>query len=124
MSPAARPNPYVRRVYDAPDPDDGARILVDRLWPRGVSKEAAELDDWDKAVTPSTELRRWYHATDEGEAAFAEFRTRYLAELDEPEPAAAVESLRARVQAGPVTLLTAAKDPAHSHVAVLLERLR
>jgi uncharacterized protein YeaO (DUF488 family) len=89
MSAEARPNPRVRRVYDTPEPDDGARVLVDRLWPRGLSKEEAELDDWPKAVTPSTELRRWYHGTDEGDAAFREFRERYLAELAEPEQAAA-----------------------------------
>jgi uncharacterized protein YeaO (DUF488 family) len=97
MSPAARPNPRVRRVYDAPEPDDGARVLVDRLWPRGLSKEEAELDDWPKAVTPSTELRRWYHATDEGDVAFAEFRERYLAELAEPEQSAALQALVERV---------------------------
>jgi uncharacterized protein YeaO (DUF488 family) len=124
MSPAARPNPRVRRVYDPPEPDDGARVLVDRLWPRGLSKEEAELDDWPKAVTPSTELRRWYHATDEGEAAFAEFRTRYLAELAEPEQTAALDALRARIAAGPVTLLTASKHPERSHAEVLMERLR
>jgi uncharacterized protein YeaO (DUF488 family) len=83
VSPAARPNPRVRRVYDPPQPDDGARVLVDRLWPRGLSKEEPELDDWPKALTPSNELRRWHHATDEGDGAFAEFRKRYLAELAE-----------------------------------------
>ena len=111
------------------DSDERRPTIVDAAVPLFARKGFAgptkrELADWDKAVTPSTELRRWYHATDEGEAAFAEFRTRYLAELDEPEPAAALKSLRARIKAGPVTLLTAAKDPAHSHVAVLLERLR
>jgi uncharacterized protein YeaO (DUF488 family) len=123
MSPATHPNPRVRRVYDPPEPDDGARVLVDRLWPRGLSKEEAELDDWPKVVTPSTELRRWYHATDEGDAAFTEFRSRYLAELAEPEQTAALDALRAKIAAGPVTLLTAAKHPERSHVAVLVERL-
>src|SRR5215469_18402476 len=109
----------VRRVYDPPEPADGHRVLVDRLWPRGVAKSAVQ--DWDKAVAPSTELRRWYSHED---AKFAEFRERYLAELQEPEPAAALAHLRDLARSGPLTLLTATKDVEHSQAAVLAEKLR
>ncbi|MEZ0069462.1 uncharacterized protein YeaO (DUF488 family) [Streptacidiphilus sp. MAP12-20] len=110
----------IRRVYDPPVPQDGARILVDRLWPRGVSKADAHLDAWPKAVTPSTELRRWFHGPD---GTFAEFRSRYEAELEAPEAAAALEQLRRSAADGQITLLTAAKEPEHSHAAVLQELL-
>lgn len=107
----------VARVYDPPGPDDGARVLVDRLWPRGLSKANAALDEWCKQVAPSDELRRWYgHDPD----LFAEFRRRYLAELDDPERAAALETLRGR---GRLTLLTATKDVPISHAAVLADLL-
>ncbi|MER8043630.1 DUF488 family protein [Streptomyces sp. NPDC094032] len=117
----APPSPVrVRRIYDPPEPDDGLRVLVDRLWPRGLAKAAAHIDEWPKALTPSTELRRWYHGT-EGE--YEEFRRRYRLELTEPAAAEALTALRARTTEGPVTLLTAAKDPTVSHTAVLTEAL-
>lgn len=110
----------VRRVYDAPEPGaDGVRVLVDRLWPRGVSKEVAAVDRWPRAVTPSAELRTWFHA---GGSA-AEFRRRYAAELAEPEAAAELERLRELAAAGPVTLLTAVREPASGHAAFLAELL-
>jgi uncharacterized protein YeaO (DUF488 family) len=110
----------VRRVYDAPAPEDGARVLVDRIWPRGLRKEAARLDDWAKDVAPSTELRTWYgHDPDK----FAEFRGRYLAELALPGPREALARLRALAAEGPVTLLTATRDPSISQAAVLAEQL-
>ncbi|MFJ8545292.1 DUF488 domain-containing protein [Streptomyces sp. NPDC093586] len=105
-----------RRVYEEPSPQDGRRVLVDRLWPRGVSKEAAHLDTWLKDVAPSTELRRWYHHDPE---RFAEFRRRYVAELDDPEHEQAVQRLRDLAAQGDVTLLTATKDADHSEAAVL-----
>jgi uncharacterized protein YeaO (DUF488 family) len=111
----------VRRVYDEPEPDDGARVLVDRLWPRGLSKQAARLEEWAKDVAPSDELRRWYG---HDPAKFDEFRRRYLAELDQPEPRAAVARLRALAADGPVTLLTATKDAQISQAAVLADQLR
>jgi uncharacterized protein YeaO (DUF488 family) len=111
----------VRRVYDDPEPADGARVLVDRIWPRGISKQAAQLREWAKEVAPSTGLRRWY-GHDPGK--FEEFRRRYLAELDQPEPRAAVGRLRALAADGPVTLLTATKDVQHSQAAVLADHLR
>jgi uncharacterized protein YeaO (DUF488 family) len=111
----------VRRVYDPPDPADGHRVLVDRLWPRGVSKSAAALDEWVKAVAPSDELRRWYgHEPDK----FAAFRERYVVELQAPERADALAHLRHLVDSGPLTLLTATRDVEHSEAAVLAALLR
>ena len=110
----------VRRVYDPPGPGDGHRVLVDRLWPRGLAKSAAALDEWLRAVAPSDELRRWYgHEV----GKFAEFRDRYLAELGTPERAEALAHLRELADPGPLTMLTATKDVAHSQAAVLAERL-
>jgi uncharacterized protein YeaO (DUF488 family) len=113
----------VRRVYEDPHDDDGARILVDRLWPRGVSKARAQLEEWMKEVAPSAELRTWY-AHDP--AKFAEFTTRYRAELSQPgtPQAHALELLRAEARAGRVTLLTATRQPDISEAAVLAELLR
>jgi uncharacterized protein YeaO (DUF488 family) len=106
----------VRRIYDAPMPDDGARVLVDRLWPRGVSKERAQLDEWCKQIAPSTELRTWYHHAPE---LFDEFSRRYTAELDDPEPAAALAHLKDLAGQSTLTLLTATKNPDISEAAVL-----
>ncbi|MGW7355619.1 DUF488 domain-containing protein [Streptomyces sp. NPDC054802] len=111
----------LRRVYEAPDPDEGVRVLVDRLWPRGLSKDKARVDEWPKSVTPSTELRRWYHGPD-GE--YEEFRRRYEAELADPAAAEALSRLRALAAEGPLTLLTAAKEPDRSHAAVLRSLLQ
>jgi uncharacterized protein YeaO (DUF488 family) len=111
----------LRRVYEAPDPDDGVRVLVDRLWPRGLSKDEARVDEWPKSVTPSTELRRWYHGPD-GE--YEEFRRRYEAELADTAAAEALSRLRALAAEGPLTLLTAAKEPDRSHAAVLRSLLQ
>lgn len=111
----------VRRVQEQPDPDDGLRVLVDRLWPRGVSKDAARVDEWPKELTPSAELRRWYHA---GEGSYEEFARRYEAELAAPEAAEALERARAWVREGPVTLLTAVRSPEQSHAAVLAGLLK
>ncbi|MFE9452866.1 DUF488 domain-containing protein [Streptomyces sp. NPDC006739] len=106
----------VRRIYEPPEPDDGLRVLVDRLWPRGMSKEEAHVDEWPKALTPSNELRRWYHAR---EGTYEDFRHRYEAELAAPQAAGLLDGLRERAREGPVTLLTAAKTPQESHAAVL-----
>ncbi|GAA2748357.1 DUF488 domain-containing protein [Kitasatospora cinereorecta] len=110
----------VRRVYDPPEDGDGVRVLVDRLWPRGLRKEDAAIDEWPKALTPSTELRRWYHGP---HAAHEEFVRRYEAELAAPEAAREADRLRALARSRRLTLLTAVKDPEHSHAAVLAERL-
>ncbi|MFM9372948.1 DUF488 domain-containing protein [Streptomyces sp. Da 82-17] len=113
-------NVAYRRIYEDPSPQDGKRILVDRLWPRGVSKEKADLDDWAKGVAPSTELRRWYHHDPE---RFEEFRRRYVAELEDPADPDAVDELRTLAAQGKVTLLTATKDASHSEAAVLAQWL-
>lgn len=110
----------VRRIYEDPEPDDGARVLVDRLWPRGISKVRAALDEWCKQVAPSPDLRKWY-AHDP--AKYAEFRERYLVELRDEDHAAALADLRARAAAGPLTLLTASKRADISEAAVLRELL-
>jgi len=111
----------VRRVYDDPSPEDGARVLVDRIWPRGLRKDAARLDDWPKDVAPSTELRTWYQ---HDPAKFDEFRRRYIAELATPGAQAAVARLRALAADGPLTLLTATRDLNLSQAAVLAGVLR
>jgi uncharacterized protein YeaO (DUF488 family) len=111
----------LRRVYDQPEPADGRRVLVDRLWPRGLSKERAALDDWLKAVAPSNELRHWYGHEP---GRFSDFRQRYQQELQTPEGSAAFGRLRELALSGPVTLLTATRDLEHSQAAVLAELLR
>ena len=111
----------VRRVYDAPSEADGARVLVDRVWPRGLRKDSARLDDWAKDVAPSTELRIWYG---HDPAKFGEFRTRYAAELAAPGPREALARLRAMAADGPLTLLTATRETDLSQAAVLAGLLR
>jgi uncharacterized protein YeaO (DUF488 family) len=111
----------VRRVYEESTPEDGTRVLVDRVWQRGLRKDAARLDEWAKDVAPSSGLRTWYG---HDPAKFAEFRRRYTAELTEPAPRAAVSRLRALAAAGPVTLLTATRDISLSQAAVLAAVLR
>ncbi|QES48448.1 DUF488 domain-containing protein [Streptomyces venezuelae] len=113
----------LRRVYEPPDPvADGVRVLVDRLWPRGLAKAEAGVDEWPKVLTPSAELRTWYHS---GAGSWEEFRARYEAELAGAgaEAEAALAHLRAMAAAGTVTLLTAVKEPGQSHAAVLAEVL-
>jgi uncharacterized protein YeaO (DUF488 family) len=108
----------VRRIYEEPTDEDGARVLVDRVWPRGVSKESARLDEWMKDVAPSTELRKWYgHEVER----YDEFRRRYLHELASNE--AALQQLRTLAGSRTVTLLTATKNVEHSQAAVLAELL-
>lgn len=114
----------VRRVYDVREEGDGTRVLVDRLWPRGVAKERAAIDKWLKDVTPSKELRSWYHEDRSG-TRYDDFVDRYRAELADPAHTAAVGELVALVRdGGPVTLVTAVKDVPHSHVPVLVDHLK
>ena len=104
----------LKRAYEAPGEADGRRILVERLWPRGVTKEAAALDDWMKEIAPSAELRKWYgHAPDR----WPEFQKRYRRELKDNR--GLVEELSAICDAGTVTLVFAAKDVARNSAAVL-----
>jgi len=110
----------VKRVYDDPQPSDGRRVLVDRLWPRGLSKRAVVLDEWLQDAAPSGELRRWYG---HDPARFAEFARRYQAELADAAHAPAVRLLRQYAANGQVTLLTATRDLAYAHTAVLADRV-
>src|SRR5262245_33238480 len=108
----------IKRAYDEYSADDGLRILVDRLWPRGLAKSKLKVDAWPKHLAPSNELRRWYHS---GEGDFAEFRSRYLAELRQQ-----VESMdewRELHRRHNVTLITATAEPSKSHAEVLREAL-
>lgn len=110
----------IKRVYDPPSGDDGQRILVDRLWPRGLSKEKAHIALWMKDIAPGDELRRWFAHDPE---KFAEFRRRYEAELAASPAREKLDELRSLAQAGPVTLVFAAKDTEHNNAVVLRDLL-
>jgi uncharacterized protein YeaO (DUF488 family) len=110
----------IRRAYEAPTPNDGTRVLVDRLWPRGLSKERAHVNLWLKDVAPSTELRTWYG---HDPAKFTAFRGRYLRELEAEPGCAALQQLRELAHKGPVTLVFGARDVEHSEAAVLQDLL-
>ena len=118
---AAPAQVHLRRVYENPDPAGGRRVLVDRLWPRGLARSAAAVDEWLKAVAPSDELRRWYGHQPE---KFPAFRQRYQQELHATEQSGALDHLRQLASRGTVTLLTATRDIEHSQAAVLAELLR
>lgn len=107
----------IRRAYDHPAEDGGLRVLVDRLWPRGVSKDEAGLDEWAKDVAPSTELRRWYG---HDPSKFSEFARRYREELAASPAAEAAARLRDAAKHQHVLLITATRDVEHSGAAVLL----
>ena len=111
----------VRRAYEDPAHGDGTRVLVDRIWPRGLTKARAALDKWCKQIAPSTELRKWYGHDPE---RFEEFSRRYQAELAEPERAGALAHLRGLASGRGVTLLTATGRPEISEAAVLARLLR
>jgi uncharacterized protein YeaO (DUF488 family) len=110
----------VRRVYDEPGAADGVRVLVDRVWPRGLRKTDAKLDEWAKDLAPSTALRTWYG---HDPAKFSEFRRRYVTELDAPTPRSKLAEVHALAACRPVTLLTATRDVGISQAAVLAELL-
>lgn len=114
----AKPNIALKRAYEDPDPSDGFRILVDRLWPRGVSKDSAQIDLWLKEIAPSTELRKWFS---HDPAKWAKFRERYRRELDENPQAVATlkEHLGQKV-----TFVYSAKDEEHNDAVVLKEYLQ
>lgn len=109
----------VRRIYDEVE-GSGYRVLVDRLWPRGISKERAHLDEWCKEIAPSTELRTWYHHDPD---LWPEFEVRYRAELEDPARMSALTALREHLEHGPVVLLTASKRSDISEATVLAEVL-
>jgi uncharacterized protein YeaO (DUF488 family) len=106
----------VRRVYETPAPDDGVRVLVDRIWPRGLTKAKAKLDEWCKEVAPSTELRKWYG---HDPARFEAFGRRYHVEMEQPERSEAIAHLRDLAKDRTLTLLTATKQPEISEAEVL-----
>lgn len=108
----------IKRIYENAEPSDGKRILVDRLWSRGISKENAHLDLWLKEVAPSTELRKWFHAATPDH--WQEFKQRYLEEL-ETNPA--VQELQQIASKNTVTLLYSAKDVENNHAIILKEYL-
>ncbi len=109
----------IKRAYDKPSPQDGVRILIDRLWPRGVTKAKLKVDAWPRALTPSTDLRKWYGHEPE---RFDEFRRRYRAEL--AEHAQDLNALRALVKGRAATLITATREVDLSHAAVMRELLQ
>ena len=112
----------LKRVYEVPSPDDGVRVLVDRLWPRGIRKADLPYDAWPKEITPSPELRKLYHR---GEMPFAGFREGYAEELEASEGAAAfAERSRKWLETQDVTLLYAAKNQQENHAQVLAAWLR
>lgn len=109
----------LKRVYDAPHPRDGHRVLVDRLWPRGVTKDQADVDEWLKDIAPSTTLRQWF---DHDPVRWGEFRRRYLSELKDHRDR--LLPLVSRAKRGTVTLVFGARDPAHNHAVVVKQYLR
>lgn len=112
------PIPQLKRVYDAPADDDGTRVLVDRLWPRGLTKDKARIDLWLKDIAPSDALRREFHARP---GRWDEFRSAYTEELKDGE---ALEQLRTLCRKQRVTLLYASKDETHNNAVALRELLR
>lgn len=108
----------IKRVYDAPDKSDGYRVLVDRVWPRGMTKEKADVDMWLKEIAPSTALRKWF-GHDPGK--WAEFKKRYKQELNKNEEF--VQELKEQAKGKKVTLVYSAKDEAHNQAVVLKEWL-
>ena len=109
----------LKRAYEPASSSDGYRVLIDRLWPRGVSKERAKLDEWEKELPPSQELREWFGHEP---SRFAEFRRRYIAELRNARPR--LTELRRRANDGTLTLVYSARDTEHNDAVVLAEVLR
>lgn len=108
----------IKRIYDAPADDDGYRVLVDRIWPRGLPKKEAQIDRWLKEIAPSSELRRWFG---HDASRWDEFRRRYRGELEEA--SALVQELAEKARSAPVTLLFSARDQRHNQAVVLHEWL-
>ena len=104
----------IKRIYDEPDDNDGYRILIDRLWPRGVTKADAKIDLWPKNFTPSTELRKWFHANSD---RYDEFVAKYQYELEERQTD--IQQTMPSITQPTITLITSVKDPERSHAVVL-----
>ncbi len=107
----------IKRVYETPEREDGTRVLVDRLWPRGLTKEKAKVDLWLKDIAPSTELRKWFG---HDPAKWEEFQKRYVVELKGNHES--VSALKEQMKKGAVTLVYGAKDEEHNEAAVLQEK--
>lgn len=108
----------LKRAFDPPSKSDGARILVDRLWPRGLTKTKAQIDFWLKEIAPSTELRKWFHGEN---ADWKEFRRRYHAELKDNYDG--LELLRSKTRKGVITLIHSSRDREQNHAVILKEIL-
>jgi uncharacterized protein YeaO (DUF488 family) len=106
----------IKRAYDKPESADGKRILIDRLWPRGISKADARIDEWLKDLGPSTDLRKWFGHDPE---KWEEFRKRYIKELSAPDKSMLLEKIARTAEHGSITLIYSAKDTEHSDVKVL-----
>ena len=113
------PDVHIKRIYDPPEPGDGYRVLIDRVWPRGVSRERARLDRWERELAPSAELRKWFSHVPE---RFEEFRSRYRRELRGKRQL--IDELRGRAADGRLTIVYAARDREHNNAVVLAELLR
>jgi uncharacterized protein YeaO (DUF488 family) len=113
-------NIRLQRAYDEPTLDDGYRVLVDRVWPRGRSKEELRLDAWVPDLGPSTQLRKWFG---HDPARWSEFQERYHTELAEPDRARALDALAAEARTGPVTLVYGARDREHNQARVIADEL-
>lgn len=114
-------NVAIKRAYDKPSTADGARVLVDRLWPRGLTKEKLKIEEWMKDIAPSAELRTWYgHQVEK----WPEFRKRYRAELSQVHAASYLEDLVKLARKGKLTLVVGARDVEHSNGAVIAEMVR
>lgn len=109
----------MKRVYEAADAEDGYRILIDRIWPRGVKKEAANIDEWNKDITPTTAIRKEFHHDPQ---KFDSFKKEYTKELDQnKETDPFIQTVKEKLTEGPVTLVYAAKDETYNHVVILIE---
>jgi uncharacterized protein YeaO (DUF488 family) len=115
-------NLYMKRIYDAKTATDGYRILVDRVWPRGITKVGSQIDEWITSITPTTQLRK---AFNHDPAKMDWFREAYLSELSANSQAGAfISNVQAHLSVSNVTLLTAARDPQHNHVLVLIDWIK
>ena len=108
------------RAWDEPTPDDGYRVLVDRVWPRGKSRDSLALDAWIPSIAPSTGLRRWFGHDPE---RWPEFQARYRAEFAAPEAAKALDELAGKAREGPVTLVYGARDREHNQARVIADEI-
>lgn len=113
-------NVRLQRAYDEPGLDDGHRVLVDRVWPRGRTREELRLDAWARNLGPSTQLRKWFG---HDPARWSEFQARYHEELAEPDKAQALDELAAEARRGPVTLVFGARDREHNQARVIADEL-